>query len=578
MNEKIYKLIFYLLLLCIFESKGMSKTSSWLKAGEIGDVVFNEIMADPTPVVQLPNKEYIELKSNSSQTINLKGWILEYNGKQKVLPDFVLKAGEYLIISGTGGKAIWDNYGQNIEVSGLTLPNAGVILKLFNPVKVMVDSFDYKPSLHRIGFSGGGYSLERINPLQRCGSLLNWKTSLSPKGGTPGLVNSVYDDSLDNTPPAVTHIEISNPSLLEVTVSELPVIHCMNGTIFSFSSITPMPDSVRFDQEQLKYFIYFLKNPLQNGVIYNLSVKNLTDECGNISASYSHDFWYFIPKSGDLLVNEVLFNPFPEGVDFVEIYNNSGKEVDLSELYLANRDNTLKLKSFYPLATKTKNLANDTYAVFTSDSAVLLSNYISRCPGCVYNMSRFPAYNMDEGWVVLLNKQMEVIDEFHYLESMHDPLISDVKGISLERRSFSKPSNEPTNWHSAAQSVGFATPGYVNSVSAFSSPTSTKLVIIDPQIFSPNDDGYNDRIFITLSPGEPGFLANIRIYSEDGLEVRRLANNLTIGDQAVIEWDGTTNNHQKCRLGIYIVSVELFSLKSQRKQFKKAIVLTDRVE
>jgi len=172
---------------------------------------------------------------------------------------------------------------------------------------------------------------------------------------------------------------------------------------------------------------------------------------------------------------------------------------------------------------------------------------------------------------------MEVIDEFHYLESMHHPLITDVKGISLERNSFSKPSNDPSNWHSASATVGFATPGYQNS--AFETVSSTSdIVTFEQKIFSPNDDGINDRFRIILAPGESGLIVNIRIYNESGLEIRRLANNLMIGAQDIIEWDGTTENHGKATLGIYIVQVELFGLQSGKKQFKSVCVITDRLE
>jgi len=278
-----------------------------------------------------------------------------------------------------------------------------------------------------------------------------------------------------------------------------------------------------------------------------------------------------------LLISEVLFNPFPGGVDFVEIFNHSGKKIKLEEVFLASRDNAMAIKSQYPLSESPGLLTDREYAAFTSDSAVLIANYSSACPGCIFNMAKFPAYNLDEGWVVLLNKEMGIIDEFHYTEGMHHPMISDVKGISLERISFSKPTADPSNWHSASKSVGFATPGYRNSANEAPSQTST-MVTVEPKIFSPNEDGFNDKLFIKLSPGEPGWMANIRVYSENGIEIRRLANNLMIGSEDIVEWDGRKENQRKAELGIYIIKVELFGLNGHNRQFKAACVLTDRLK
>jgi hypothetical protein len=550
---------------------------TFIPAAQFGDVVFNEIMADPTPVVKLPDTEFLELKNTSGFPMNLKNWILEVNGKQKILLDKTMSPESYLILGGTGSGSIFDGYGACLEVSGLSLANDGVNLKLFSNSDVLIDSFNYKPAMHLEGFSDGGYSLEQIDPMRKCGLDSNWETSKSENGGTPGMENSVFRNNLDSIYPTVSSVAVANPGRLDVGVSEMPDMVSITGSIFSYLPSLPVPDSILFDRKSLKYSIYFPKGAIKNGSDYDLTVNGLADECGNKSPVSHHEFWYYLPKAGDLLISEVLFNPFPGGVDFVEIYNHSGRKVNMADVYLGSMDDSNKIKLLYPLRESSLVLFDTQYAAYTSDSSVLLKNYYSACPECIFKMEKFPAYNLDEGWVVLLNKELEIIDEFHYLESMHHPMIGDVKGISLERSSFSKNTNDPLNWHSASATVGFATPGYQNSELDIVTKPS-EIVIFEPKIFSPNDDGINDRFQIKLSPGESGSVVNIRIYNENGLEIRRLANNLMIGSQDVVEWDGTTENHQKAKLGIYIVQVELFGLQSGKKQFKSVCVLSDRLE
>jgi len=606
MDENIYKFIFYLLFFASFESSGQlmfidcfeegqfvchenadpgghvgignfSMGFTFFTTAQFGDLVFNELMADPTPVVKLPGAEFIELKNTSGSPINIRNWILEVNGRQKELPDKTIPPGGFLILGGTGGQSVWGGYGENIEVPGLVIANDGVIIRLFAAANVLVDSFSYKPAMHRKGFSGGGYSLERIDPLRRCGVASNWETSTSVNGGTPGTENAVFRDNPDHIPPVVNSVTVASPVLLEIVVSEIPDLSVVAGTIFSYVPALPVPDSIRFDYALKKYSVYFPAGAIKNGISYELTVDGLKDECGNKSPVDHREFWYFLPEKGDLLISEVLFNPFPGGVDFVEIYNNSGRKVELKELFLASLDNDHKIKMLYPLSETSEILMDAQYAAFTSDAAVLLANYFSDCHDCIFELGRFPAYNLDEGWVVLVNREMEILDEFHYFERMHHPMIGDVKGISLERSSFSKSSHDPVNWHSASKTVGYATPGYRNSAYENLAEAS-EMVTFGPKVFSPNEDGYNDRLSIHLSPGEPGWMVNIRIYNESGLEIRRLANNLMIGTRDIVEWDGTTENHRKADLGIYILKVELFGLQTRRKLFKGACVITDRLE
>ncbi len=66
------------------------------------DIVIDEILADPTPVVGLPNAEFIEIKNTSGKNINLQGWrISSLSTASATFPSLVLPADSFLIITGT---------------------------------------------------------------------------------------------------------------------------------------------------------------------------------------------------------------------------------------------------------------------------------------------------------------------------------------------------------------------------------------------------------------------------------------------------------------------------------------------
>ena len=89
---------------------------------------------------------------------------------------------------------------------------------------------------------------------------------------------------------------------------------------------------------------------------------------------------------------------------------------------------------------------------------------------------------------VCLSTTTDIIDNFTYNTDMQFALLNITKGVSLERIDFNRPTKDRTNWHSAAQDIGFGTPGYKNSQYKSASETDNAIEIT-PEIFSPDGAG-----------------------------------------------------------------------------------------
>ncbi len=279
-------------------------------------------------------------------------------------------------------------------------------------------------------------------------------------------------------------------------------------------------------------------------------------------------------EPGDLVINEVLFNPFADGEDYVEIYNNSENEFPLTKLYLASRDNNLQLTQIYELSGTNYLLFPHSYLAVTKDTSGVFPFYFIECRECFQEVAKMPSYNNDEDYVVLLNENMEIIDEFFYSEDWHNPLLADVDGISLERISVEEATNLADNWVSASTEAGYGTPGYKNSQTGIVN-TSKPQVTFEPEAFSPNSDGYNDEYIISYKLDKPGYIGNVKIFDSSGRFVLQLLKNEILSTNGEIIWNGEDETGQRQALGVYVVLVEIFNEKGEMHRFKDGIVLTD---
>jgi hypothetical protein len=180
------------------------------------DIIITEIFPDPSPVIGLPEAEFIELYNRSEKIINLAGWKFTDGGSTATLSGF-MEPGEYRIISATTSASLFISFGSVLGVANFpTLNNSGDNLELKRNDDLLIDKVSYSDIWYLDeDKKQGGYTLELIDPANPCGEGDNWIASEAAAGGTPGTQNSVFENKPDLTgPKLISAFPVSETSLL----------------------------------------------------------------------------------------------------------------------------------------------------------------------------------------------------------------------------------------------------------------------------------------------------------------------------------------------------------------------------
>ncbi|MCU4177773.1 lamin tail domain-containing protein [Carboxylicivirga sp. N1Y90] len=521
------------------------------------DLVFNELMVDPSPALDLPEHEYIELYNRSDFDIDLKHCILEVNQKSTVLPQTILKARDYCVLVPENAEALWPT--ETVSVAKWpTLGNDGFKLVLRDSDRMVIDAYLCDPDkVNGETFKqDGGWSIERVDINNLSGHFENYMYSLDLAGGTPGKENSVKAKNIDEDRPIVQYLELLSDTAFCVVFNE--TMH-LNSETWSYE-IIPDLDGAKVELIDSVFYssiTFDLGQTLNDGTLYELHLNSLSDWADNdLIIEYPLKFRTTDSlELGDVLINEVLFNPHPDGVDFIELVNVSSKTINISDLYLAQLSDEGTIKQLFEVCDKNRLLFPHDYLVLSEDSLLIQAQYQCENPNFFLNVKKMPSMPDDEGSVVLCDKYGIIIDQMAYEDKMHFDLIKDSEGVSLERLSLSQSSMDMQNWHSAASDIGYATPSYNNS-QAIEDKTPTSIFEFDSDVFSPNGDGIDDQLVLRYKSQETGGSVTIRIYDASGNEIRYLINNQLMASEGFYVWDGLGENGQQLMPGIYVIWIQ----------------------
>ena len=552
------------------------------------DILINEIFPDYNPQIGLPELEYIELYNRSNKVVNLERYTIS-DGSSAVgtLPFFILEPNSYVLIHKDDGTSPYAVYGDFLALGTFPdLNTSGDDLVLRNAEGRVVDAVSYDPSwFQNEDKEEGGWSLERINPNRPCEGSSNWRASENNLGGTPARANSILQTEADTDAPDLIRAYPFASKQVRLFFSEAMGDTSATNTNYYILDNNKTVTEVVLEPPFYNTVVLTLDTDLEVEAIYTLELITRVTDCEGNAVGVNRTVQFALPKpivAGDVILNEILFNPVVGGSDFVELYNNSSKVVNVGDLIFANTKDK-------DLVHQTDKVATDwllfpgQYVVISGDIDQVRKNYQTENPNHFIE-NDLPTYGDDEGSVIIYNvidsitgtdtiPSAQLVDQFDYLDDYHTALLDDENGVSLERIDFDAPTQDRNNWHTAATDVGYATPAYQNSSYRVNEIAQEGIIQIPDNVFSPDGDSYEDFLLINYNVDAIGYVANVKIYDTHGRLIRSLVNGVLLAYEGTFQWDGADDAGNRAKVGIYIIVLEIYNPAGDVQRMKRTCVV-----
>lgn len=240
-----------------------------------------------------------------------------------------------------------------------------------------------------------------------------------------------------------------------------------------------------------------------------------------------------------LAINEVMYAPPSGQAEWVEIFNRSGMDVGLEKWTIEDAAAQPRL-----LDTLGRFLGPGRYAVITSNADQPPVACLRLKP-----VGTWPSLNNDGDLIVLRDSRGAPVDQVQYYSSW-----GGADGRSLERvNPFLDPS-QASSWGGCVSDYR-STPGAANSV-YIEKPAAGAEASAEPNPFSPDGDGHQDRTIIFFSLPWPRSQVTVKIFDRLGRQVAAPAVQREFAREGSLVWDGRDGSGRACPMGIYIVLLE----------------------
>lgn len=448
-------------------SPALTRNFQYVPVGPIAErvLVINEIYADETPSLGLPEGEFMELYNTSANAVQLKGVVLTVGSTSVTLPEAVFPGNSYLILCDVDKAEAFSAFGPTMGISLPTLSNSGSEVRIADANGSTIDRINYQLSWYgSADKQDGGYSLEQINPSLFCSSQANWTASNAALGGSPGTQNSVFSNAPDTQAPVLVSYQMVGPRSVQLTFSE--PVSAIAPTAASFVH----PDLFLFNIQNrfpnLENITLVFDQDLQVGTAYTLTIKDIDDCQLNKLAQVTITIGTGKePGKFDLLITEVQaddtpLNNLPQA-EYLELYNASTQLLDLAGVQIKDATGTGRLPASL--------IKPGEYVVLCGTTSV--PKFSGLTGRKVLGIASFPTLNSEGDKLLLLNAKGAFVHRFFFNSSDYSPFSQWTSGWSLEMIDPANPCDERNNWAISASPNG-GTPGLENSVKA-SKPDQT---------------------------------------------------------------------------------------------------------
>jgi hypothetical protein len=250
-----------------------------------------------------------------------------------------------------------------------------------------------------------------------------------------------------------------------------------------------------------------------------------------------------------VVINELMFEPDGRDCEWIEIMNRSVGALDVKDWTIEDSRGSPKT-----MADRGLVIESGSFLVLVEDERIFETLHPDVPPKAFHRPSGgWTTLNDVDGplgfadAVVIRDPHGTMVDSVAYAESWTDP------GRSVERIDPDAPTALAANW-SPHFGPSASSPGDPNSVS-FHLPVVGEVLSLSPRVFSPNGDGEEDLVAISVSLPGAG-LVRLNVFDVNGRLVRTLIDGETVDSGRVTFWDGCRDDGSRAGTGVYLLMFE----------------------